>query len=153
MYCSINSNEHDYTFNSRCPDNCYVKNNNLGFNQIGYFQDMTFDKDKFHIEGSQELQAFDQLHIEHFAVAGSQKGKKKGEPLLRGFAALLAEQVPSVTYMTFSLCKATSNSDIEKLANARESLFDRINATDIIKEPIAGNPNIIVHAKWAKDKW
>jgi predicted GNAT family acetyltransferase len=116
------------------PD-CYVKQGNVS---VGYLQTMMLQSN--------------QLHIDHFAVDSSQIGNGIAEQLLRGFAAIVKEQSPSTTSISFDLGRATSSSDIFKLAKARTSLFHRIGASDIQQR----QPNkdcIVVSAVWSRNNW
>jgi predicted GNAT family acetyltransferase len=123
-----------YQLQPNAPD-CYIKQ---GGRNIGFFETMTLYPD--------------QLHIDHFAVDTSLIGKGHAVPLLKGFSALVKEQAPQIKYISFDLGRATSGSDITKLAQARAALFQRIGAIDVQqKQP---NPNcIVVSATWEQTKW
>ncbi|MFD1006761.1 hypothetical protein [Oceanisphaera ostreae] len=105
---------------------------------IAYFQSMSISSE--------------QLHIEHFAVDSELSQQGIGEEVLRNFAALVKVQAPTISQITFDLGRATSNSDVVKLAKARESLFKVIGAVNIKKH----QPNSwcwVVSATWNIDKW
>jgi hypothetical protein len=92
------------------------------------------------------------LQIRHFAVTSSNKGRYLGERCLRGFTQLISMQAPTITTVNFSLYKASSGSDIDKLANARASLFNKIGATGVF----VSHPNTTcreVSGIWSKANW
>jgi hypothetical protein len=92
------------------------------------------------------------LQINHFAVTGSNKGKKLGEQCLRGFALLVSEQTPSITEMNFFLYKAVSVSDINNLSIARANLLNKIGAAGVsVSQP---SPTCReVSGTWNKPSW
>lgn len=116
---------------------CYVKE---GRHSIATFETMSFRN-----RGSV-------LHIDHFAVTTSMRGRGKGAAILRGFAQLVMEQRPCVDRITFDLGRARDGSYIEKLAEARSELLKAIGAHDIRE----GRPNsrrICVSVVWGRDRW
>lgn len=94
----------------------------------------------------------DALHIDHFAVDTDLIGCRRAETILRGYAQLVLQQAPHIEKITFDLHRANTGSDIEKLANARFALLERIGARNIRK----CWPNlrrVQVCAEWRKAQW
>ena len=92
------------------------------------------------------------LHIDHFALDTSVRGRRMGEPVLRGFAQLVAAQLPKVNQITFELYRCQPNTDLEKLAKARSELLERIGAQDVV----ISRPNdrrLCVKGAWPKSRW
>ena len=94
----------------------------------------------------------DTLHIDHFALDSSLKGRGLGETVLRGFARLVAEQAPQVNRITFDLYRASEGSDIVKLAHARSALLKRIGAHSVFQRQPNGHC-ICVSGTWNKASW
>lgn len=92
------------------------------------------------------------LLIEHFAINSAYVGQGLGEVVLRGFADLIRNQLPSIMRIEFDLGKSTSISNIHQLAEARENLLSRIGAVDVQRK----YPNkscIVVSGVWHKTNW
>ncbi|CEG14890.1 hypothetical protein XAC3562_1330014 [Xanthomonas citri pv. citri] len=131
-YCAYNGASYQIL---PSPPTCYVKK---GKENIGYFEGTTISASS--------------LHINHFAVDSSITGEGKGERMLRGFAALIKVQCPSVSQIIFDLGRSTANSNIQKLAQARVSLFQKIGAINIQTH----QPNgwcLVASATWSKSQW
>ncbi|MBD8872476.1 hypothetical protein [Rhodanobacter sp. DHB23] len=117
---------------------CYVKD---GFGSLATFELMS-------LRGV----ALDTLHIDHFALDASRKGKRLAESVLRGFARLVAEQAPQIKRITFDLYRSSEGSEITKLAQARSNLLNRIGAREVAQH----QPNmhcICVSGVWDKAHW
>lgn len=119
----------DYKFGDY-PDSCYVRK---GDSPVAYFQSMMISADS--------------LIVGHFAIDSAYAGKGVGEMVLRGFANLLDAQIPSVISIQFRLERATSGSDLERLAAARVALLSRVGAKNIEKI------NTTVKGVWYKSDW
>ncbi|MDO5631866.1 MAG: hypothetical protein Q4G22_08515 [Paracoccus sp. (in: a-proteobacteria)] len=132
-YCGHGSTP--YRLTAAVPRDCHVYQ---GASYIATFETMEWRGDT--------------LHIDHFAVDAAMKGQGKGEAVLRGFARLVAEQAPDITRITFDLYRHTEDRDVEKLAQARRNLLDRIGATELNQRKTATG-NICVSAVWDKQHW
>lgn len=132
-YCGYGGAPYELNL-SRAPD-CYVKE---GPRSVATFESMSVE-DK-------------SLHIDHFAMDNSLRGSNKAGSVLRGFAQLVAEQTPEISQITFDLHRSAQGSDIEKLANARSALLERIGACDVrLRKP--SEHGICVSAFWKKAQW
>lgn len=116
-------------------DNCYIRK---GSDTVGYIQGLQ-------INGST-------LSLEHFAVNPDKRGDIKADDMLRGFAKLVKSENSDIEIITFDLGRATSDSDIKRLANAREVLLKRVGAVNVKQTKV--NPSrIVVSGDWHKAMW
>ncbi|MBP2572385.1 hypothetical protein J2767_003563 [Agrobacterium tumefaciens] len=125
-----------YSLAGGTPD-CYVKD---GSERIATFETLSL-RDNGNI-----------FHIDHFALDSSRKKQRLGEVVLRGFARLVAQQLPDVNQITFELYRCLPGTDLEKLASARSDLLERVGAHDVTKVR-PNNHHICVTGKWARVRW
>lgn len=125
-----------YSLAGGTPD-CYVK---AGSEPIATFETLSL-RDNGNV-----------LHIDHFALNSSRTRNGLGEITLRGFARLVAEQLPEVDQITFELYRSLPGTDLEKLAQARFDLLERVGAHDVAKVR-PNNHCICVRGTWTRVSW
>jgi len=119
----------------RCRENCFIKKDQV---TVGYVQGLSASSSS--------------LTIDHFAVDSGLIGKGQGEEVLREFAKLIEKQAPHIQTMDFNLGRATSNSNIQKLADAREALLNKVNAINV-QQLLIKPGSIVVIGTWNKANW
>lgn len=132
-YCMYDGGPYMMTLS--LPPDCYVKK---GQRSLATFETLSIKNTT--------------LHIDHFAVDKDLQGSQVAEIVLRGFAQLVAKQTPEITQITFDLHRSVGKDDIQKLADARFALLNRIGAEEVSKR----KPNrhcICVAGRWDKERW
>ncbi len=99
------------------------------------------------------------LKIDHFAITSYEVGQSEGqgEKCIREFAALIASQNSNINNIDFYLYSTTPKiqntpSLLQKVADARENLLNKIGATNVHQNQIS--PMCIeVSGTWPKQRW
>lgn len=116
-------------------ESCSIKNGNV---TVGYVQGLTTNGTT--------------LNIDHFAVDPGTRNGIKADDMIRAFANLVKAELVNIDIIAFSLGRAGAGNDIQKLANARQDLLQRIGAVNVLQTQVNA-ARIVVSADWHKVNW